>query len=158
MVRFLEIQGPNCREILSLPKQSDTWFFKQDKKTRRRKRTCTRETKSFQFPLCRQQWTGSCWPVFDEFRFVWDCVCVTLFYQTDIEESLQNERVGSFSHFLLSRHQFNVGPDPYRKVCLFVCLFVVIQPKNPYFAFRSGLEVKPLGVYPLGPRTSKRIV
>jgi len=38
--------------------------------------------------------------------------------------------------------------------CLFVCLFVVINPENPYSAFRLGLEVKPLGVYPLGPRSS----
>jgi len=39
-------------------------------------------------------------------------------------------------------------------VCLFFCLFVVIQPENPFFASRPGLEVKPLGVYPLGPRSS----
>jgi len=37
---------------------------------------------------------------------------------------------------------------------LFVCLFVVIKPPNPYFASRPGLEVKPLGVYPLMPRSS----
>jgi len=36
----------------------------------------------------------------------------------------------------------------------FFCLFVVIKPENPYFASRSGLEVKPLGIYPLGPRSS----
>ena len=34
--------------------------------------------------------------------------------------------------------------------CLFVCLFVVIKPKNLYFSSRLGLEIKPLGVYPLG--------
>jgi len=39
-------------------------------------------------------------------------------------------------------------------VCLFVCFLVVINPKNPYFASRPGLEVNPLGVYPLGPRSS----
>jgi len=38
--------------------------------------------------------------------------------------------------------------------CLFVCLFVVIKPGNPYFASRLGLEVKCLGVYPFGPRSS----
>jgi len=38
-------------------------------------------------------------------------------------------------------------------VC-FVCLFVVIKPDNPYFASLSGLEVKPLGAYPLGSRSS----
>jgi len=38
-------------------------------------------------------------------------------------------------------------------VCLF-CLFVGINPENPHFASRSGLEVNPLGVYPLGPRSS----
>jgi len=37
---------------------------------------------------------------------------------------------------------------------VFVCLFVVIKPENPYFASRLGLEVTPLGVYPLGPRSS----
>jgi len=39
---------------------------------------------------------------------------------------------------------------------LFVCLLVVIKPRNPssYFASRLGLAVKPLGVYPLGPRSS----
>jgi len=41
----------------------------------------------------------------------------------------------------------------YMFVC-FVCLFVVIKPENPYFASRLGLEVTPLGVYPLGPRSS----
>ena len=45
-------------------------------------------------------------------------------------------------------------------VCLSVfsfvslCLFVVIKPENPYFASHLGLEVKPLGVYPLGQRIS----
>jgi len=37
---------------------------------------------------------------------------------------------------------------------LFVNLFVVIKPEDPYCAFRPGLEVKPLGVYPLGPSSS----
>jgi len=32
---------------------------------------------------------------------------------------------------------------------LFVCLFVVINPENPYFISCRGLEVNPLGVYPL---------
>ena len=36
----------------------------------------------------------------------------------------------------------------------FVCLFVVIKPENPYFASVSGVEVKPLGEYPFGPRSS----
>ena len=40
------------------------------------------------------------------------------------------------------------------KSCLFVCLFVVLKTKNPYFTSLSGLEVKPLGVYPLVPRSS----
>jgi len=39
---------------------------------------------------------------------------------------------------------------------LFVCLFISIKPKNPDFASRPGLEVKLLGVYPLGPRNSSR--
>jgi len=39
----------------------------------------------------------------------------------------------------------------------FVCSFVLITPENPYFASRSGLEVKPLGVYPLGPWWTKRM-
>jgi len=38
--------------------------------------------------------------------------------------------------------------------CLFVCMFFSINPVNPYFAPRPGLEVKPLGVYSLGPRSS----
>jgi len=33
-------------------------------------------------------------------------------------------------------------------------LFVVIKPENLYFASFLGLEVKPLGVYQLGPRCS----
>jgi len=44
--------------------------------------------------------------------------------------------------------------DKQRLLVLFVCLFVVIKPKNPCFASRPGLEVKPLGVYQLGPRSS----
>ena len=36
----------------------------------------------------------------------------------------------------------------------FVCLSVVIKPENLYFASRSGLEVKLLNIYPLGPRSS----
>jgi len=37
------------------------------------------------------------------------------------------------------------------------CLFVVIKTGNLYFASRlQVLEVKPLGVYPLGPRSSSR--
>jgi len=35
-----------------------------------------------------------------------------------------------------------------------ILLFIVIEPKNPYFASRHRLEVKPLEVYPLGPRSS----
>jgi len=33
-------------------------------------------------------------------------------------------------------------------------LLISIKPENSYFASCPGLEVKPLGVYPLGPRTS----
>jgi len=36
---------------------------------------------------------------------------------------------------------------------VFVFLFVVIKPENSNFASRLGLEVTPLGVYPLGPRS-----
>ena len=32
-------------------------------------------------------------------------------------------------------------------------LFVVTKLENPYIASRLGLEVNPLGVYPLGPRS-----
>jgi len=37
-----------------------------------------------------------------------------------------------------------------------VCLFVVVKSENLHFASRPGLEqgVKPLRVYPLGPRSS----
>jgi len=49
MIRFLEIQGPNCREILHSPPPKATHPKKV--KTRSRRRTCTRETKSFPFPL-----------------------------------------------------------------------------------------------------------
>jgi len=31
-----------------------------------------------------------------------------------------------------------------RKICLLVCLFVVIQPENPHFASRPERKVKPL--------------
>jgi len=37
---------------------------------------------------------------------------------------------------------------------LFVCLFVVIKPGKFYLVSCLGLEVKPLGVYPVGPRSS----
>jgi len=58
------------------------------------------------------------------------------------------------------------GEDPPRKICircckggplrpdLSVCFFISIKPENPYFASRRGLEVKPLAVYPRGPRSS----
>jgi len=40
-------------------------------------------------------------------------------------------------------------------ICLFFPFFpVVIKPEDPYFASRPGLKVNPLGVYPLGPRSS----
>ena len=39
-------------------------------------------------------------------------------------------------------------------VCLFACLFAVIRAENSYFASLSKLEVNPLRVYPLGPRSS----
>ena len=42
----------------------------------------------------------------------------------------------------------------FQKSSLFDCLFVVIRPENPCFASRPGLEVKPLGVYSLGPGSS----
>ena len=37
---------------------------------------------------------------------------------------------------------------------VFLFFVLVIKPENPYFVSRSGLEVNPLGVYPLGPRSS----
>jgi len=43
MVRFLEIQGPNCRESLHPPLPKATHFCFKIKKTRRRRRLCTRE-------------------------------------------------------------------------------------------------------------------
>jgi len=42
MVRFLEIQGPNCREVLHRPLPKATHVCWK-KKNRRRRRTCTRE-------------------------------------------------------------------------------------------------------------------
>jgi len=42
----------------------------------------------------------------------------------------------------------------YRGIFVLFGLFVIIKFQNPYFASRSGVEVKPLGVYPLGPRSS----
>jgi len=42
MIGFLEIQGPNCHEILHCPLPKATHVFLQ-KKFRRRRRTCTRE-------------------------------------------------------------------------------------------------------------------
>jgi len=35
-------------------------------------------------------------------------------------------------------------------LAVFVCLFDVIKPRNPNLTSRPGLEVNPLGVYPLG--------
>jgi len=58
----------------------------------------------------------------------------------------------SIGYLRLSAEQ-NLG-IPGNRVCLCVCLFVVINPEHPYFASRSGLEAKPVGVYPLGPRSS----
>jgi len=54
------------------PKQH-MFVKKKGKKTRRRKRTCTRETKSFPFPLWKRYWTGCCWPLCGEFRLIWKC-------------------------------------------------------------------------------------
>jgi len=42
----------------------------------------------------------------------------------------------------------------YFLISLFFLFVFVIKPENPYFASRLGLEVNPLGVYPLGPRSS----
>ena len=44
MIRFLEIQSPNCRETLHrpLPKATLVCKNKKEEKTRRRRRTCTR--------------------------------------------------------------------------------------------------------------------
>jgi len=63
----------------SLPKATLVCKKITEEKTRRRRRTrSTRETKCFPFPLLKQYWTGSCWPVCqcDEFRLIWECeVC-----------------------------------------------------------------------------------
>jgi len=40
----------------------------------------------------------------------------------------------------------NLGEIVFRFV---FCLFVGIKPQNPYVASSPGLEVKPLGVFPL---------
>ena len=42
----------------------------------------------------------------------------------------------------------------YRGMFVLFRLFVIIKFENPYFASRSGVELKPLGVYPLGLRSS----
>ena len=73
MIRFLDIQGPNCRETLHRPLPKATLVCKKNKKNRRRRRTCTRETKSFPFPLWKHYRTWCCWPVCDEFRLIWEC-------------------------------------------------------------------------------------
>jgi len=44
--------------------------------------------------------------------------------------------------------------EPSFTIVSFIWLFVGIKHENPYFASGSGLELKPLGVYPLGPRSS----
>jgi len=51
-----------------------------------------------------------------------------------------------------SRSDFpSVFPLTKISLALFVCLFDVIKPRNPYLTSRPGLEVNPLKVYPLGP-------
>ena len=46
---------------------------KKEETPRRRRHTCTRETKSSPFPSWKNYWTGCCWPVCDEFRLIWEC-------------------------------------------------------------------------------------
>ena len=58
------------------------------------------------------------------------------------------------AHQDLKSKKIRVNRASSKASSLFVCLFFVVKPENPYFAFRLGLEVKLLEVYPLGPRSS----
>ena len=50
------------------------------------------------------------------------------------------------SHEVVRRLSTELNGTPAMElVCLFDCLFVVIQPENPFFASRPGLEVEPPG-------------
>jgi len=75
MIRFLEMQGPNCRETLHhpLPKATLVCKKKRSRKTPKEKAHLHQSTKSFLFPLWKHYWTDCCWPVCDEFRLMWEC-------------------------------------------------------------------------------------
>jgi len=58
------------------------------------------------------------------------------------------------AHQDLKSKKIRVNRASSKASSLFVCLFFVVKPENPYFAFRFGLEVNPRGVYPPGPHSS----
>ena len=74
MVRFRKIQGHNCREILHRPppKQSNICFLSKKKNS---KENAHLHQRNQVFPISNMEkyWTGSSWPVYDEFRLVWEC-------------------------------------------------------------------------------------
>ena len=108
--------------------------------------------------------------VFCEGRFVFKLFHIwntkksgtTVYCSMLISEPWDSERICGMT--VMRRFRTTVIPQPrlwnYGIVALIVCfcllvyLFVVIKPYNSYLASRLGLEVKPLGVYPLGPRRS----
>ena len=74
MIRFLEIQGPNCRETLHHPLPKVTLVCKKkSRKNPKEKAHLHQSTKSFPFPLWKQYSTDCSWPVCDEFRLIWEC-------------------------------------------------------------------------------------
>jgi len=72
--------------------------------------------------------------------------------QTQILRTLK--LTGHFIQFFVVETEQYVNSNPNGSLLcfFFVYMFVVIKPENPYFA--PGLEVKPLGVYPLGQHSS----
>jgi len=84
MLRFLEMQGPNCRETLHHPLPKATLVCKKKKEEKSEKAHLHQRNQVFPISIMETllHWVPlSGWPVWDEFRLVWECgVCV---FQTE---------------------------------------------------------------------------
>jgi len=80
----------------------------------------------------------------------WDSNILLIFHTNECFTTTQLPRSVDWfwlRGWLINKVSICTGSAP-----LFVCLFVVIKPENPYSASHPGL-VNPLGVYPIGPRS-----
>jgi len=82
--------------------------------------------------------------------FFWFDFFLVCYAATQLALQLQQERIQVVRSTKAVRR---IPIESNSTLALFVCLFIVIT-ENPYFTSRLGLEVKFLGVYPLGPRSS----